>query len=111
MLRRTYQLGAVIVVAVLAIAVTIPIVCLVVLGLQTVLGLFKGDLTFGNYSALWDDPATRQALYHTLIFTIGGAALAVVLGTIMAWAVTSVRIPMRSLFRVIPLCVLILPPL
>ncbi|HEY2793585.1 MAG TPA: iron ABC transporter permease [Micromonosporaceae bacterium] len=111
MLRRAYQLGSVIVVAVLALAVTIPIACLVILGLQTTLGLFKGHLTFQNYTALWEQPATREALYHTLIFTVGGAVLAVFLGTVMAWAVTSVRIPLRSLFRIIPICVLILPPL
>jgi iron(III) transport system permease protein len=111
MLRRTYQLGTVIVVAALALAVTIPIACLVILGLQTGLGLFKGDLTLSNYTALLSNPATRTAFVNTLIFTVGGAALAVGLGTAMAWAVTSVKIPLRGLFRIIPIAVLILPPL
>jgi ABC-type spermidine/putrescine transport system permease subunit II len=84
MLRRASQLGTVIVVAVLAAAVTVPIACLVILGLQTVLGIFKGGVTVSNYTALLEDPATRTAFFNTLIFTVGGALLAVILGTIMA---------------------------
>jgi len=111
MLRRLSQLGVVIVVVTLAAAVTIPIACLVILGLQSVLGLFQGQLTFSNYTGLLQNPATRTALFNTIIFTAGGAVLAVLLGTVMAWAVTSVRIPARGLFRILPICVLILPPL
>jgi len=111
MLRRLSQLGVVVVVLALAAAVTIPIACLVILGLQSVLGLLQGDLSFANYSALLHDSGTRTALLNTVIFTAGGAMLAVLLGTVMAWAVTSVRIPARGLFRILPICVLILPPL
>jgi iron(III) transport system permease protein len=101
----------VLMVALLAAAVTVPIACLVILGLQTVLGLFKGHLTTGNYMNLLTDPATRTAFVNTLIFTAGGALVSVFLGTTMAWAVTSVRISWRGLFRMMPLWVLILPPL
>ncbi len=96
---------------VLAAAVTVPIACLVILGLQTKLGLFRGPATFEHYKALVDDPAVRTAFYNTLIFTAGGALLAVALGTTLAFAVTSVNIPGRAVFRIVPLLVLILPPL
>ena len=109
--RRTNQVLVGLLMAVLAAAVTLPIAFLVVLGLQTKLGLFKGPFSFRNYGNLFSDPATRHAFLNTVIFTAGGAALAVFLGTVLAFAVASVRTPGRSVFRVLPILVLILPPL
>jgi iron(III) transport system permease protein len=48
---------------------------------------------------------------NTLAFTFGSAALAVVLGAAMAWAVSTVNLPGVTVLRMLPVCALLLPPL
>lgn len=96
---------------VVGIAVAAPLIILLILSFQSDLRLGRSPLTIANYSALVHLPGEWSALRNTLIFTVGGSLLAVVLGTIMAWAVTSVNVPANSVLRVLPLCALILPPL
>ncbi len=110
-LKSVGKLAVVFIVVMLAAAVTIPIICLIVLSLQSKLGLGMGPYSLNNYVTLLSEQATWEGLKNTIVFTIGGAVLAVTLGTVMAWAVTSVRLPFRGILRILPICVLILPPL
>jgi iron(III) transport system permease protein len=110
-IRSVTRLGAVVVVTATAAAVTVPIVILVILSLQTATTLGSGHFTFGNYVALLHQTSLSLALRNTIVFTAGATVLAVILGTAMAWAITSVNVPGRAVLRVLPLCGLILPPL
>lgn len=111
-LVRFLQSGtAGIIIALAGAAVTIPILILLVLSFQDVLGLFKGSFTLENYIGIFGDKTSWLALRNTVYFTIGGATLSVALGTVMAWGVTSLNLPFRNLLRVLPVCTLILPPL
>ncbi|HEY4269110.1 MAG TPA: iron ABC transporter permease [Galbitalea sp.] len=98
-------------VAAVAAVVTIPVAIIVVLSFQSVTPLFKGGFTLANFSALLGSSTTWETLGNTLIFTAGGTALAMFLGTVTAWAMTSVNVPLRSILSVLPVCILILPPL
>jgi iron(III) transport system permease protein len=111
MLRRFYGLGLVAAVAILTAAVTIPIVILLILSLKTEISVRQRGFTFLNFSTVLHDPATWHSVENTLIYTVGSAFGAVLLGALMAWAVQTVNVPFRSLLRVLPICVLLLPPL
>lgn len=104
---------AVVAIAVMAIAaaVTIPIICLVILSLRSELSLGLSGLSLANYYGLLSQPSAWRALENSIIFTLGGAFLAIALGSVMAWAVASVRLPFQGVLRFLPICVLILPPL
>jgi iron(III) transport system permease protein len=91
--------------------VLVPLVILVFLSLTTSIRLGHGSVTLANYSKVFHDPLAWTVFKNTVVFTVGGAGLAVVLGTAMAWAVTSVDLPFRNILRALPLCVLILPAL
>jgi iron(III) transport system permease protein len=106
-----YQLLMGLGILVIAAAVLVPIAILVILSFQTVTKLGQGPATLGNYRALLGSHQAWTALENTLIFTVGAALLALVLGGVMAWAVTSVNVPFRQVLRILPVCVLILPPL
>jgi iron(III) transport system permease protein len=92
-------------------AVTLPILVLVALGFNSQVSIWSWQLTFDNYAELLGDPAIWRALWNTVAFTVGGAVTAVALGTLLAWGVTSVNTPGRSLLRILPVLSLILPPL
>lgn len=94
-----------------AAAVIVPIAILVVLSFQTVTGLGQGSATLSNWRSLFGSGQAWTGLRNTLAFTFGGAVIALVLGAVMAWAVTSVDLPFKSVLRVLPVCGLILPPL
>ena len=108
---RIYQIALGLGILVIAAAVLVPIAILIVLSFQTVTALGRGPATLANYSELLGSGQAWKALENTLVFTVGAALLALVLGAVMAWAVTSVNLPMRQLLRILPVCVLILPPL
>ncbi len=109
--RIGLQVTATVVVALVAAAVVIPIIVLIVLSLQTAVVIGDGPLTLDHYIALLQDPSNATTLVNTIVFTVGSALLAVALGTVMAWAVTSINVPGRNVLRILPLGVLILPPL
>jgi iron(III) transport system permease protein len=92
-------------------AVTLPIVILVALGFNTSVSIWSWSLTLDNYAKLLSDPIIWSALWNTVVFTVGGAVTAVALGTLLAWGVTSVNTPGRSVLRILPVLSLILPPL
>jgi iron(III) transport system permease protein len=109
--RRIYGFLAIAAVALLAAMVTVPIVILIVLGLKTSVSLRAPGFTLGNFQGLLSDPGTWESVRNTLAYTVGGAFLATALGAGLAWAISSVNIPARSVLRVLPICVLLLPPL
>jgi len=98
-------------IAVVAAAVAVPVAIVVILSFQTVTTIGRGGFTLENFTTLLGDPSTWETLRNTVVFTAGGAALALFLGSLTAWALTSVNVPLRNFLSVLPVCVLILPPL
>jgi iron(III) transport system permease protein len=92
-------------------AVTLPIVVLIGLGFNSKVSISTWEFTLDNYAELLGDSMIWRALWNTLVFTVGGAVTAVALGTLLAWGVTSVNTPGRSVLRILPVLSLILPPL
>lgn len=111
MRHKLYGLGVVVAVAVLAAAATIPIVILLILSVKTAINIRARGVTFANFSAVLNDPTTWRSVENTLVYTVGSAFGAVLLGTLMAWAISTVNVPFRNILRVMPILVLILPPL
>jgi iron(III) transport system permease protein len=111
MRHKLSGLGVVAAVAVLAAAATIPIVILLILSVKLSVNIRERGFTLDNFSRVLGDPATWRSVENTLTYTVASAFGAVLLGTLMAWAISTVNVPFRNVLRVLPICVLILPPL
>jgi iron(III) transport system permease protein len=95
----------------LAAIVAVPIGVVVLTGLWSTNLSGNGTFTLTNYSALLNSPRTLPLLVNSVIYTGGGTVLAVGLGAIMAWAVTSIDLPGRAILKVVPVGGLVLAPL
>jgi iron(III) transport system permease protein len=111
MRHKLYGLAAVVGLAVLAAAAVIPIVILLVLSVKTAVNIRVAGVTFENFASVLNDPTTWRSIENTLVYTVASAFGAVLIGTLMAWAISTVNVPFRNVLRVLPICVLILPPL
>jgi iron(III) transport system permease protein len=92
-------------------AVAVPVLILLALSFNTSVSIWSWTLTLGNFAHVLSNPTTWSAVWNTVVFAVGGALVAVVLGTLLAWGVTSVNTPGRSILRILPVLSLILPPL
>lgn len=106
------QLGLKMAIVVVGVVAFLPVAILLVLSFydQQVLSR-PGALTISNYVSLASQRSTWVALGNTVIFMAGGAAIAVALGTVMAFAVTNVKIPFPNVMRLLPLGTLLIPAL
>jgi iron(III) transport system permease protein len=71
----------------------------------------KGVFTFGNYPQAVTQPGTAKLVENTLIYTLGASAVAIAIGSFLAWAATFAAMPGRRVLRLLPLAVLFLPAL
>ncbi|MBM2804119.1 MAG: sugB 2 [Deltaproteobacteria bacterium] len=55
------------------------------------------ELTLANYARAYANPGTYEILHNTLIFALGSAAIALLLGIIFAWLVERTNLPGKSL--------------
>ena len=95
---------------VLAYLVALPL-CLVLLS-SVRPGGFPLDpgFTLGNFRDVYGDPGTYVLLANTLLFGVGSAGLALVLGTALAWATERTDMPGRGLFRALVILPMATPP-
>ena len=98
-------------IVVLGAIVAAPIAIVVLTGLWSTNLNGTGHFTLDNYSALLTSSRTVRLLLNSVVFAGGGTLLAVALGAVMAWAVTSVNLPGRAVLRILPLGGLLLASL
>lgn len=98
--------------ALATILVVIPVLMLVYASLTTELP-FSGRqayFTLGNYLNLWS-PTMGRALYNTMIVSVGGTIMAMVIGAGLAWLAARTDVPFKPLLMlagVLPLFVSLL---
>jgi len=68
-----------------------------------------GRFTLANYAAAYGDPELVKTLRSTLVFALGQMALAVTLGTSLAWVVTRTEVPGRRAFEFMITLVFLMP--
>ena len=65
--------------------------------------------TLGNYTTAYTNPETLVTLWNSLQFAFGGALVAFVIGTALAWMNERTNTPMRRLFYALSIVPLIIP--
>ena len=55
------------------------------------------ELTFANYTRAYANPATYELVANTVVFALGSAAIALLLGIIFAWLVERTNLPAKDL--------------
>jgi iron(III) transport system permease protein len=91
--------------------VATPIGIVILTGLWSTNLNGTGHFTLDNYASLLTSARALRLLVNSVVFAAGGTVLAVGLGTVMAWAVTSINLPGRAFLRILPLCGLLLASL
>jgi iron(III) transport system permease protein len=74
-----------------------PLVVLIWTSLTEVEGAAGGAVTLENYARLAGQVRGAQVVANTLVYALAGAALATVLGTVLAWLVERTNAPLRFL--------------
>jgi iron(III) transport system permease protein len=77
--------------------VVIPLVFLVWMSFRSGQIGMPSELTLANYARAYANPATYDLIYNTVVFALGSAAIAVVLGTVFAWLVERTDMPGKDL--------------
>lgn len=72
---------------------------------------FIGHFTDSNFVTVLTSHSSLGALGNTAVLTLGGAAIAVTVGSLLAWIVTNTNVPFKRVLRVLLLSPLLLPPL
>ncbi len=72
---------------------------------------FEPGLTFANYAAVYGAPGFSRLLGDTLVFAGGSVAIALTLGTILAWLVERTDMPGARLTRALIILPMATPPL
>jgi iron(III) transport system permease protein len=111
-LRRgglTPWLGGLIVLVVAGIVI-IPVAIVILSSFSAPTQGFVGNFTL-EYLRAVVSAANASLLTHTLIFTFGASAIAMVVATALAWLMTFADMPCRRVVRLIPLAPLLMPPL
>jgi iron(III) transport system permease protein len=85
-----------------------PVFMLVVGSVSEGLEAF-GRFTLAKYAQAYTDPAFRDVLLNTAVFTIGSAILATGLALFLAYLNTRTNIPFKSLFAVISIIPMMIP--
>ena len=63
------------------------------------------------YRDVFGQPEIRKALLNTVYMVIGSTALAVIMGTTLAWMTSSVNVPLARYLNIVPILPMFLPPL
>lgn len=82
----------------LVITIIVPLATLVLGSLRpTGATLFSGELTFSNYTTLFQSAGFKSGLVNTLITSGGGAIIAVLIGTWLAFLIARTNVPFKGL--------------
>lgn len=68
-----------------------------------------GQFTTAKYIAAYTDPTLPKTLLNTAIFSLGTATLSTVLGSLLAYLSVRTDIPLKGLFRVLPVVPMMIP--
>lgn len=93
--------------AILLLLLTVLPLSMLILGSLQVEGL--EGLTLENYTSVYSDPRTYQLLSNSFLYALGTAALALSLGTALAYIVERTNVPLRRAFFAVTLVPLIVP--
>lgn len=85
-----------------------PVLMLVLGSFMDGFGSFEG-LTLSKYITAYSDPALKEILLNTFIFTFGSAILATTLALFLAYMNTRTNIPFKFLFKVISIIPMMIP--
>ena len=92
---RTLVVGPVLVVTIYL--VVIPLIFLLWTSFRSGQIGMPAELTLGNYVRAYANPATYELMFNTLLFALGSAAIALLLGIIFAWLVERTNLPGKNL--------------
>ena len=92
---RTLVVGPVLVVTIYL--VVIPLVFLLWTSFRSGQIGMPAELTLANYVRAYANPATYELMFNTLVFALGSAAIALLLGIIFAWLVERTNLPGKNL--------------
>lgn len=97
--------------SVLAWLVLVPLVLVVLSSFRP--GGFPLDpgLTLANYAAAYGDPAFGRLVGNTVLFAIGAASFALLLGAALAWLIERTDLPGRDMLRGLVLIPMATPPI
>src|SRR5438094_4701858 len=76
----------------------VPLAMLLIGSLSASGTVFDFELTLRHFQRVLGDQASFELLANSLLYAVGSAALAFVIGTAVAWAVERSDIPGRSLW-------------
>ena len=96
------------VVAVTIYLVVIPLAFLLWTSFRTAHVGMPSQLSLANYARAYANPGTYVLLWNTLVFGVGAAAIAVVLGILFAWLVERTNIPGKDFiypFFLVPIAI------
>lgn len=109
-MRRIISLP-VIISATLAIIIVIPLFNLIYNSFTSLRFGVSTGFTLVNYMTAYSDPDFGPLLLNSIIFAGGSAALATILGTILAWIVTRTDTPLKTILELVPIVPLLFPPM
>ncbi len=85
-----------------------PVVMLILGSFSEGLGTF-GRFTLAKYIQAYTDPAFKEVIINTIVFTIGSAILATVLALFLSYLNTRTNIPFKFLFRILSIVPMMIP--
>lgn len=97
------QLGLI---AMLCVLIVYPAILLVMSSFRGA----DGEFSVGWYVLAYSDPKTLSAIVNTVVMAVGTAALSIVVGTFLAWAVVRTDMPGRKLIEMTSIVAFISTP-
>jgi iron(III) transport system permease protein len=104
------RLAAAAVALLLVYLVVVPLVLLGVSSVRPTGFPLEAGFTFANFGKVFLADNFPRLVWTTIIFALGSTALAMVLGTALAWLVERTDLPGRNLFRVLVILPMATPP-
>jgi len=104
------RLAAAAVALLLVYLVVVPLVLLGVSSVRPTGFPLEAGFTFANFGKVFLADNFPRLVWTTIVFALGSTALAMVLGTALAWLVERTDLPGRNLFRVLVILPMATPP-
>lgn len=106
--NRVPQLVFVVIALAMVVFVVVPIGSMLI---QTVYSGHAGFLGLRIYSEVFGQPQIERALEDTGLMAVVSTTIALCLGTVLAWIISSTNMPLVRYLGIIPLLPMFLPPL
>lgn len=85
-----------------------PVVMLIIGSFSEGIGTM-GNFTTAKYVAAYSDPTLPKTFLNTAIFTLGTASFSTILGALLAYLSVRTDIPLKGLFRLLPVIPMMIP--